>query len=182
VQVEGLAEKVRIVQGDIFKEDFGDASVVTMYLLPQLNLCVRHRLLAMAPGTRVVSHQYAMADWEPDKSARVQGRDLHLWVVPAHVDGIWDFHDSEGTAFTVELRQTFGKLSGEIIRDGAREALHSPTVHGRELRFGFNAAGAIVQLSGTVRCGRTAVPSTLADGAKADQGRQFAPRAAKLPS
>jgi predicted RNA methylase len=65
VQVEGVADRVRIVQGDIFKEDFKGASVVTLYLLPELNLCVRHRILALEPGTRVVSHQYAMADWEP---------------------------------------------------------------------------------------------------------------------
>lgn len=74
VQVEGLADKVRIVEGDIFKEDFGYASVVTMYLLPHLNLCVRHRILAMEPGTRVVSHQYTMADWKPEQSVQILGR------------------------------------------------------------------------------------------------------------
>ena len=119
VQVEGLADKVRIVEGDIFKEDFGDASVVTMYLLPHINLCVRHRLLALKPGTRVVSHQYSMAEWKPDQSVQIQGRDVHLWVVPARVDGVWDFQDSQGTAFTIDLRQTFGTLSGEITRGGA---------------------------------------------------------------
>ena len=136
VQVEGLADRVRIVEGDIFKEDFGDASVVTLYLLPHLNLCVRHRILALAPGTRVVSHRYTMADWVPDQSVEIQGRDVHLWVVPARVDGTWDFQDSQETPFTIELRQTFGTLSGEItrerspggppLRDGARPraALH----------------------------------------------------------
>ena len=155
VQVEGLGDKVRIVQGDIFKEDFGDASVVTLYLLPHLNLCVRHRLLALEPGTRVVSHQYAMADWEPEKSVQVLGRDVHLWAVPARVDGVWDFQDSQGTPFTIELRQTFGKLSGEITRGGVRGALLSATVHGHELRFTFDAAGGAVQFSGTVRGGDT---------------------------
>src|SRR5688572_17675403 len=114
VQVEGLADKVRIIEGDIFKEDFGNASVVTMYLLPHLNLCVRHRILALEPGTRVVSHQSAMADWEPEQSVQILGRDLHLWTVPARVDGVWDFRDSEGTAFTVELSQAFEKLTGEV--------------------------------------------------------------------
>jgi SAM-dependent methyltransferase len=153
VQVEGLVDKVRIVEGDIFKEDFGDASVVTLYLLPHLNLCVRHRILAMEPGTRVVSHQYTMADWEPEQSVQILGRDLHQWTVPARVDGVWDFHDSEGTPFTVELRQTFGKLSGEITRNGVRQALLSATVRSRELRFTFEAAGMTVQASGTVRGG-----------------------------
>jgi len=153
VQVEGLADRVRIVEGDIFKEDFGDASVVTMYLLPHINLCVRHRILAMEPGTRVVSHQYSMAEWKPDRSVQIQGRDVHLWVVPARVDGLWDFQDSEGTPFTVDLRQTFGTLSGEISGGGAPQALHSATVHGLELRFTSDAAGAAASFSGTIRGG-----------------------------
>lgn len=151
VRVEGLADKVRIVEGDIFKEDFGDASVVTMYLLPHVNLCVRHRLLALKPGTRVVSHQYAMADWQPDQSVQILGRDVRLWVVPARVDGVWDFQDSEGTAFTVDLRQTFGALSGEITRGGVPQAIHSATVHGLELRFTSYATGVATAFSGTVR-------------------------------
>ena len=151
VQAEGLVDRVRIVRGDIFKEDFGGASVVTLFLLPHLNLCVRHRLLAMQPGTRVVSHQYAMADWEPDQSVQIVGRDVYLWVVPARVDGVWEFHDSQGTTFTVDLRQTFGTLSGDITRSGVRAALLSATVRGLELRFTFDAAGVTAKFSGTVR-------------------------------
>jgi hypothetical protein len=150
VQAEGLTDRVRIVEGDIFKEDFGDASVVTLYLLPQINLCVRHRLLAMAPGTRVVSHQYAMADWKPDQSVQILGRDVYLWVVPARVDGTWDFQDSEGTTFTIDLRQTFEALSGEITRGGVRQALRSATLRGAELRLTSEAEGAAVELWGTV--------------------------------
>jgi len=153
VQAEGLDDRVRVVEGDIFKQDFGDASVVTLYLLPHINLCVRHRLLAMSPGTHVVSHQYAMADWKPDRSVQIQGRDIHLWVVPARVDGVWDFEDSEGKTFTIDLRQTFGALSGEIARGGVQHALLSATVHGLELRFKSDGAGVAVDFSGTVRGG-----------------------------
>ncbi len=153
VQVEGLADRVRIVEGDIFKEDFAGASVVTLYLLPHLNLCVRHRILALEPGTRVVSHQYTMADWGPDQSVQIQGRDVHLWVVPARVDGVWDFQDSQETTFTIELRQTFGALSGEITRGEVRETLHSATLRGLELRFTFDAGGVAATFSGTVRGG-----------------------------
>jgi SAM-dependent methyltransferase len=153
VEAEGLNDRVRIVEGDIFKEDFGDASVVTMYLLPHINLCIRHRLLALAPGTRVVSHQYAMADWTSDQSVQIQGRDIRLWVVPARVDGVWDFKDSEGATFTADLRQTFGTLSGEITGGGGPQAVRSATLRGRDLRFTFDAAGGAVQLSGTVRGG-----------------------------
>jgi SAM-dependent methyltransferase len=153
VQVEGVADRVRIVQGDIFKEDFGDASVVTLYLLPHINLCVRHRLLALKPGTRVVSHKYTMAEWEPDQSVEIQGRNVHLWVVPARVDGVWDFQDSEGATFTIDLRQAFEKVSGEITRGGVPQALASATVRGVELRITFDATGGDDTFSGTVHGG-----------------------------
>jgi hypothetical protein len=151
VQAEGVADKARIVEGDIFKEDFGRASVVTMYLLPQLNVCIRPRVLAMEPGTRVASHQFPMADWEPDASAEIQGRNVYLWIVPARVEGVWDFHDRQEKAFTIELRQTFGKIAGEITRGRVREPLLSATVRGHDLRFTFDTAGVTVGFAGTVR-------------------------------
>ena len=171
VQVEGLADRVRIVEGDIFKEDFGDASVVTMFLLPHLNLCVRHRLLAMAPGTRVVSHQYAMGEWKPERSAQVQGRDVRLWVVPARVDGVWDFLDSQGTAFSIDLQQAFDAVSGEVTRSGVREALRSATIHGVELRFAFDAAGVAARFSGTVRGDEITGVLSTANAARTAVGR-----------
>ena len=151
VQAEGLGERVRVVQGDIFEEDFGAASVVTLYLLPQLNRCVRHRLLALEPGTRVVSHQYGMADWKPERTVTIQGRDVHRWVVPARVGAVWDFEDSQGAAFTIELRQTFDVLEGDVLRAGARTGLDSASLRGRELRFTYGEANAATRFSGTVR-------------------------------
>jgi predicted RNA methylase len=150
VEAEGVADRVRIVEGDIFKESFGGASVVTMFLLPHLNLCVRHRLLALPPGTRVVSHQYAMGDWKPDQSVNVQGRDVHMWVVPSRVDAVWDFHDSQQAAFAVDLRQSFEAVTGEITRGGAPEPLASATLRGRELRFAVGAGPTAGKFSGTV--------------------------------
>jgi len=151
VQAEGVADRVRIVEGDIFKEDLAGASVVAMYLLPHLNLCLRHRLLALEPGTRVVSHKFDMADWRPDRSVPIPGHDVHLWTVPARVDGVWEFRDSQGTTFTIDLRQSFGTLSGEITRGGVAQVRSSAVLHGRELRFSFDAAGEAVTFSGTAR-------------------------------
>ena len=148
---DGVFDRVRIVEGDIFKESFGGADVVTMFLLPHLNLCVRHKLLALPPGTRVVSHQYSMGDWKPDQSVQVQGRDVHLWVVPPRVDGVWDFRDSQDAAFAVDLRQTFDTLTGEVTRGGVPEALASATLRGLELRFTWGAGAAAVKFSGTVK-------------------------------
>jgi hypothetical protein len=105
----------------------------------------------MRPGTRVVSHQYAMSEWPPDQSVQVQGRHVYLWVVPARLAGVWDFQDSQGATFTIDLHQTFGSLSGEITRGGVRPALLSPTLRGVELRFAFDAGGTPTRFSGTVR-------------------------------
>jgi SAM-dependent methyltransferase len=151
VEAEGVADRVRIVEGDIFEEDFAGASVVTLYLLPQLNRCVRHRLLDLPPGTRVVSHQFTMAEWEPDRSVQVQGRDVHLWTVPARVGGAWDFEDSQGSRFAVDLRQSFGTLSGEVERAGAPRPLVSATLRGGELRLAWDEGGVAGRFSGTVR-------------------------------
>jgi SAM-dependent methyltransferase len=151
-KAEGVAGKARIVQGDIFKEDFGRATVVTMYLLPDLDLCVRHRLLAMPPGTRVVSHQFRMGEWEPDETTEVDRRNVYLWVVPARVDGVFEFRGRHGLRFTVDLHQEFGKLAGEVVRDGARQPLAAATLRGTELRFSFDdGQGATSSFVGTVR-------------------------------
>ena len=95
----GVADRVEFRTEDLFTTDLSRATVVTMYLLPEVNLQLRPRLLALAPGTRVVSHDYDLGDWRPDRSVVVDapdkpvGRDkrstLHLWVVPARVAGTW---------------------------------------------------------------------------------------------
>ncbi len=150
-EAEGVADKARIVQGDIFKEDFGKATVVTMYLLPELNLCVRHRILAMPPGTRVASHQFSMGEWEADETADVQYRSVHLWIVPARVDGVWELRGGSGEPLTVDLTQTFGKVNGEVVDGPARRPLTAATLRGTDLRFSFeDAKGATRGFAGTV--------------------------------
>lgn len=82
-RAEGVADRVTFVQGDLFELDFSDATVVTLYLLPELNLRLRPKLLALAPGTRVVSHAFDMGDWKPEKTAFVAGKEVFFWKVPA---------------------------------------------------------------------------------------------------
>jgi hypothetical protein len=138
VQVEGVPAKTKIIQGDIFKEDFSKANVITMYLLPELNLCVRHRILAMRPGTRVTSHQFTMGDWEADETAEIEFRTAYLWIVPARVGGTWALRDSTGMAFNVSLNQTFQKVGGEVTLGNAKQPLVGVTLRGEDLRFAFN--------------------------------------------
>ena len=87
VKRAGVEHLVNIITGDIFVEDFSKATVVTMYLLPELNLRLRPIILGMKPGTRVTSHQFDMGDWEPDQHLKVETSDAYVWIVPAAVGG-----------------------------------------------------------------------------------------------
>lgn len=79
----GVSRLVSFREQDLFKADFGEATVVTLYLLPDLNLKLRPRLFAqLKPGTRVVSHQFDMGDWKPDKTLETNGRTVYFWVMP----------------------------------------------------------------------------------------------------
>jgi hypothetical protein len=152
VGAEGVSGKTRIIQGDIFKEDFSKATVITMYLLPELNLCVRHRILGMKPGTRVTSHQFTMGDWEADETSEIEYRTAYLWIVPARVDGTWVLRDGTGPGVTVNLAQTFQKVSGDVTAGAPKQALVGATLRGDTLRFAFNDDKGVTRtFNGTVR-------------------------------
>jgi SAM-dependent methyltransferase len=135
VGAEDVADRTRIVQGDIFKENFDRATVVTMYLLPELNLCLRHRLLAMRPGTRVASHQFMMDDWQPDE--RSGAGSAYLWVVPARVAGTWALQTDKPSPLTVQLEQQFQKISGSIVGPEKPLPLTGAELRGDRLEFDF---------------------------------------------
>jgi SAM-dependent methyltransferase len=152
VTAEGVGNKTRIIQGDIFKEDFSKATVITMYLLPELNLCVRHRILGMKPGTRVTSHQFTMGDWEADETSEFEYRTAYLWIVPARVDGTWALRDGSGASTTVNLTQTFQKITGDVVSGTAKQPLVGATLRGDQLRFAFNDDKGVTRtFTGTVR-------------------------------
>ena len=113
----GLAARAQVVQGDLFDYDFSQATVVTMYLLPELNLRLRDRLLAMRPGTHVVSHEFDMGDWEPDERAHAAGAELFLWIVPARVDGDWEFRfvdDKRDEIRSIRLAQKYQRVQSDL--------------------------------------------------------------------
>jgi len=153
VQAEGVGDKVKIIQGDIFKEDFSKATVITMYLLPELNLRLRPTILAMKPGTRVTSHQFTMGEWEADEKAEIEYRTAYLWIVPAKVEGNWSFREDGGkTSFSVELKQQFQRISGDALMGGNKNPLVGAALRGEEIRFAFNDdKGQTRTLTGKVR-------------------------------
>jgi hypothetical protein len=153
VQAEGVGNKVRIIQGDIFKEDFSKATVVTMYLLPDLNIRLRPTILAMKPGTRVTSHQFTMGDWEADETAEIEYRNAYLWIVPAKVEGNWTFSGDGGkTSFSVALTQQFQRIKGEASYAYNKSPIVGATLRGEEIKFAFNDDKEQTRtLTGTVR-------------------------------
>ena len=152
VKAEGVGDKVRIIEGDIFKEDFSKATVITMYLLPELNLRLRPTLLNMKPGTRVTSHQFTMGDWDPDETAEIEYRTAYLWIVPAKVDGAWALRDQASGQFNVTLKQVFQKISGDVATGNGKQPLVGATLRGDEIKFAFNDDKGITRtLTGTVK-------------------------------
>jgi SAM-dependent methyltransferase len=123
----GVAESVEFREQDLFRTDLAPASVVTMYLLPDVNLQLRPSLLALKPGTRIVSHDWDMGDWKPDRSVSVAVPDkrvglekssrVHLWVIPAKVDGNWC---GAGNANGIDLRlqQSYQEVRAEVTGMG----------------------------------------------------------------
>jgi SAM-dependent methyltransferase len=155
----GVAERAAFAEQDLFKTDLSDATVITMYLLPDVNLQLRPALLALRPGTRIVSHDWDMGDWRPDRSVVVDAPDkpvglekfsrLHLWVVPARLAGAWcGTGGARGAKLQMAQRyQVFdaalslgagaqmlaGRIEGQRLRSaGGFEA----TLNGERLRIG----------------------------------------------
>ncbi len=137
VKEAGVGDKVRIITGDIFKEDFSAATVVTMYLLPDLNMRLRPIILGMKPGTRVVSHAFTMGDWEPEETMQHDGARGYLWIVPAKVDGDWRLTGLHGAPSRLTLRQNLQHVGGLMAIGNATQPLVGMRVRGEELRFQY---------------------------------------------
>jgi Methyltransferase domain len=135
----GVQDKVRVVQGDIFETDFSQATVVTMYLLPEINYQLRPTLLKMKPGTRVVSHDFDMVEWEPDAVVQTARSRAMLWVVPAQVAGEWTFKPMNGAPFAVRFDQIFQRIGGTMTLAGQSQALVGAQLKADRLSFQYIA-------------------------------------------
>jgi precorrin-6B methylase 2 len=144
----GVTAKATIVRGDIFEYDFSKANVVTMFLLPSINMKLRPKLLDMRPGTRIVTNSFTMEDWEADESETVNDDctswcTAHLWIVPAKVDGTWqlpqgtltikqEFQNFSGTLGSSEI--SGGKLNGANIEFSVGGQKYTGTVDGNSMK------------------------------------------------
>jgi precorrin-6B methylase 2 len=114
-QAAGVTERAKFEKADLFESDFSRAQVITMFLLPSINMRLRPKLLDMKPGTRIVTNSFTMEDWQPDQSETLnEGCDnswctAHLWIVPAKVEGTWQLPQGALT-----LKQEFQFISGNL--------------------------------------------------------------------
>lgn len=149
-EAEGVSDRARFERGDIFEADFSEATVVTLFLLPELNLRLRPTLLNMKPGTRVVSNTFTMDEWTPDETAVLAENCVnfcraHFWVVPAKVAGTWRLGDGE-----LSLKQSFQMLEGTLTRGGKALPITEARMRGSEISFVADGR----RYTGTVTDGR----------------------------
>ena len=130
----GVTKRATFVQADLFKTDLSRATVITMFLLPEINIKLRPTLLGLKPGTRIVSNSFSMEDWEADKRAVVEGEDAGcsswctalLWIVPTKVEGTWRLPDGE-----LVLTQKFQMISGRL----GKAPISKGRLRGTEISF-----------------------------------------------
>ena len=133
----GVAGRVRFLQQDLFASELGEATVITLYLSPNLNLKLRPVLLGLKPGTRIVSHASGLGDWRPDRRTSIR-KDVLLWFVPARVSGRW--RSGFGSAprerrLELEFSQRYQEVSASARLDGAPAQVWETRLESDRLSF-----------------------------------------------
>jgi hypothetical protein len=130
---EGVSDKASFMKADLFETDFSQAQVITMFLLPSINLKLRPKILDLKPGTRIVSNSFDMDEWKPDQTENVAGCTnwctAHLWIVPAKVDGNWKMPQGE-----LAIKQTFQVISG-TLKNGSSSSAINGKLNGDQITF-----------------------------------------------
>jgi precorrin-6B methylase 2 len=156
-QKEGVADKAHFIHGDIFQTDFSKATVITLFLLPELNVKLRPKILDMKPGTRVVSNSFTMGDWQADRTENVSDKQgctayctAYLWIVPAKVEGRWKTPDGE-----LALKQTYQKVTGTLNSGGKNVAVNG-TLNGDQMTLDASGTHYTAKVSGDSMSGSKA--------------------------
>ncbi|HXF67761.1 MAG TPA: methyltransferase domain-containing protein [Burkholderiales bacterium] len=148
----GVTDRVSFQQRDLFETDLSEATVITMYLLPRVNMELRPKLLQLKPGTRIVSHDFSMEDWKPDAHVTVDAKekyggaggksDVYFWIVPAQVAGIWRWElpvAGKPQSYEVVLDQKFQVISGTARVGGRAVKLQRARLTGGDISLAFTA-------------------------------------------
>jgi len=165
----GVAQRVQFHRQDVLAADLSRATVLTLYLLPGMMERLRPKLLKeLTPGTRIVSHDFDFGEWKPDRSVDVQTPEkyditgswtstVHLWTVPAAVEGAWlgSLAGGRGGPFRLEVKQSYQYVEGRLVRDAQVSVLQDAQIYGTRIRFSAPGAdGRLEHFTGTVEDGR----------------------------
>jgi SAM-dependent methyltransferase len=148
----GVHDRVFFLEEDLFKTDFSQATVVTMFLLSAVNLRLRPMLLSrLRPGTRVLSHTFDMGDWEPDKRKVIGIRPVYLWVIPARVDGDWEWNNGN-IPFTMTIKQEYQEISVSLMSGKESLKIESAELTGERMTIHalFEKTGIRYLFSGSI--------------------------------
>jgi precorrin-6B methylase 2 len=162
---EGVSDKTEFIQADLYETDLSKATVITMFLLPEINLKLRPRLLDLKPGTRIVSNTFKMAEWEADYEVTTEENwnswnTAYMWIVPAKVGGTWKFGNGELT-----LTQEFQFVRGTFNSAGRSYTITDGRLKGNSISFTINNE----KYSGTVgNKTMTGTVTNAAEGSKRD--------------
>jgi SAM-dependent methyltransferase len=181
-KAQGVTDRVRFMQADLFKTDFSSATVVTLYLLPSLNVKLRPTLFrVLKPGTRIASHAFEMGDWQPDAKLEIEGTNAFFWTIPVDVRGDWDWElkTAEGTRkHTVTFQQRFQKASGSWVGENATVSVPAVRIVGDSVMFRISRPSEEYRIAARVTGDR--MEGTIErDGAPTEH---FSARRAKKPS
>src|SRR5262245_33166513 len=138
-RTSGVADRATFLWQDLFATDLRPATVVAIYLRDDVNLKLRPKLLTeLRPGSRLVSHDFGMGDWQADRVQRVQGptrlHTLYFWVIPGHAEGVWQLQQGTREA-RLALTQRYQALNGTLAADGREETLTDARLTGDRITF-----------------------------------------------
>ena len=155
---EGVSEKATFAKADLFESDFSQATVITMFLLPDINLKLRPKILDLKPGTRIVSNSFTMGEWTADQTVTASDGctsycTAYLWIVPAKVEGTWRLPQGD-----LALTQTFQMLTGTLTTGGGSAQISNAKMNGDRISFtvgGASYTGRVKgnSIEGTVKSG-----------------------------
>jgi SAM-dependent methyltransferase len=135
-RIAEVESRVVFRRQDLFRTPIYEASVVALYLLPDINLRLRPRLLTeLRPGSRIVSHAFDMGDWRPEAEDVLDHRRIFLWIVPAIAGGSWTLTDADGGQHALEIEQRFQEVTGTLTGGGRVLELQEAVLRGTALRF-----------------------------------------------
>ena len=150
-QAAGVADKLVFRTENLFDTDLSQASVISMYLFPEINLRLRPHLLKLKPGTRIISHAFHMDEWTPERHEVIDGRDIFLWTIPAQVEGLWRVTAPGYRNFVLRVWQQFDRVQATIIAfDEHSIPVTDMRISGPDIHFTLNTFNGRYIFSGKV--------------------------------